>query len=386
MTITLVQTLAGAPSAEAAGLQPRRRATGSPDSFVRGLNYLSMYHEYSADYTTDAVLRRDFFRFQQDRIGIISLSLYWYRLEGNNRGDYSGEYPTWPQGIGGPYGNRFLDNVIHVISVANEYNIGVLVTFHTLWGVDDSPWCTPDYVVDPVTGLNDGLAIVRSEDMKQAFLDMANHTVAYLSQTPGIWAWAILNEPWYWPHNLDAPYNNIDQKESFIDLIQRLSALVKKLDGRPVTIRFGQDHEWLGSDGVWRIKNLFTDDWGMDDRLFSALDFVSINEYIPDQPELLQQWKNIVTESIVGCSQRGKQVWITELGYESDDDAAMAGNFAAMMTFYKTLPVAGWFAWFWRGDTVPTGYNENPGQIGKGMNLCGSADGTPRPAYYEMLR
>jgi len=62
----------------------------------KGVNYLSLYHMYSSDYTTDDILRRDFSRFQQDGINVISLSLSWYRLEGNTRGDYDGEYAPYP--------------------------------------------------------------------------------------------------------------------------------------------------------------------------------------------------------------------------------------------------------------------------------------------------
>lgn len=346
-----------------------------PSIWAKGVNYLSLYHTYSAEVTTDAILRRDFSRFQQDGISVISLSLYWYRLEGNVRGDYDGTYPD-----GQYYGKRFLDNVKRVASIASQYNIGVLVTFHTLWG-DDSPWCTPDYVVDPVYGQNTGLAIVRSDSMKQAFIDMVDHTVTYLAGAPGIWAWAILNEPWYWPHQLDAPYDNINQKENFIDLIQKLSNIVKSKDGRPVTIRFVSSHTWFGSDGTPHVKNIFVDDWGWDQRIFDALDFVGFNAYIEIDSRIQADWKNVVQENIVGSTGRGKKVWITECGFDSDDDTAQATYYRQSVDFFKTLPVEGWLAWDWRSDSM----NPNPGQIGMGMNLCDSADGVPRPAYYEMI-
>ena len=351
----------------------------------KGVNYLSLYHMYSSNHTTDDILRRDFSRFQQDGINVISLSLYWYRLEGNTRGDYDGEYKPCPEEIGGPYGKRFLDDVKRVINIAYESNIKVLVSFHTLWGTNDSPWCTPDYVIDPVTGSNTGLAMVRSEDMKQAFIDMVNHTVSYLVGTKGIWAWAVLNEPWYWPHELPPPYENISQKGNFIDLIQRLSNIVKTLDGRPVTVRFCNTHTWIGVEGVSRIKNIFVDDWGWDQRIFDALDFISFNAGIPERLELHDTWRNMTKDNIVGSFNRSKTVWITEFGFDSDDDIAQASYCRKMVEFYKTLPIDGWVAWFWRSDAAPSVWDENPGEMGKGMNLCASAEGEPRPAYYEML-
>jgi hypothetical protein len=337
----------------------------------RGVNYLSLYHLYSTKYTTNEILRSDFSRFKQDGINVISLSLYWYRLEGNVRGSYDGSDAKM-----GPYGDRFLDDVKRVIGVAHEYGIEVLVTFHTLWGTDSS-WCTPDYVIDPVSGKNIGLAIVRSEEMKGAFVDMVNHTVRYLAGTPGIWAWALLNEPWYWPHELDPPFDGINQNEGFIDLIQRLSTVVKESDGRPTTIRFASS-----SNGT----NIFVDDWGWDQRIFDALDFISFNAYMTIHPELVNAWMNITSTNVIGCVNRGKRVWVTEFGYKSDDDTLQSSHIRQTVEFYTTLPIDGWIAWYWRSDAAPAGWQENPGQIGKGMDLCASADGTPRPAYYDIIR
>ena len=73
--------------------------------------------------------------------------------------------------------------------------------------------------------------------MEQAYIDMVNHTISCLAGTPGICAWAVLNEPWYY-HDLDVPIGNLTQKEMFIDLIQKLSQTVKNIDERPVTVRF----------------------------------------------------------------------------------------------------------------------------------------------------
>lgn len=350
-----------------------------PSFAGRGVNYLSLYNTYSSKYTSDEILRRDFSRFKQNGINVICLNLYWYRLEGNVRGYYDGVLPD-----GSPYGDRFLDNVKRVINVSRDYDIKVLVTIQTLWGENDSTWCTPKYVVDPTTGNNTGLAIVRSDSMRQAFVDMFNHTVQYLAGTPGIWAWALLNEPWYWPHTLPSPYDNVDQKENFIDLIQKLSEIVKTFDGRPVTIRFCNTHTWVDGNGVSRIKNIFVDDWNWDQRIFDALDFVSFNSYGPEQIELQSVWQNITKENVLESRQRNKKVWITEFGFNSDDDSVQTGYFRETVEFLKSLPIEGCIAWFWRSDRAPSGWAENPGEIGKGFNLCASAEGTPRAAYLQI--
>ncbi|MEM5871754.1 MAG: hypothetical protein QW051_02690 [Candidatus Aenigmatarchaeota archaeon] len=88
---------------------------------ITGVNYLSLYYLYSVN---DDVLRRDFSRFKKDGIKVISISLPWYRLEGNTRGSYDGIYPD-----GSYYGKRFLDNVKRVINIAKEYDLKVLLPF-----------------------------------------------------------------------------------------------------------------------------------------------------------------------------------------------------------------------------------------------------------------
>jgi len=342
-----------------------------------GLNYDSLYHAYS---TSDAILNRDFSQFKHDGISVISLSMYWYRLEGNIQGDYGGN------GSGAqPYGDAFLANIKHVITVANQYGLKVLLTFHTLWGTD-SNWCTPTYVVDPISGTNDGLAIVRNDTMRQAFIDMFNHTVNYLAGTPGIWAWAVLNEPWYWGRTANEhdfiTSNGQTQKENFITLIQQLSTIVKTNDGRPTTVRFC-DTSTYTSNGVNYIKNIFQQDWGMDPRIFSSLSFISFNPYLPTDPSLVNSWENMNTVNVQGTVNQGDKVWITEFGINSDSDSVQSAGIVTSVAFFKTLPVEGWIAWCWEGDCPLSG--GNPDNYGQAFNLCASANGQPRPAYYNIL-
>ncbi len=351
-----------------------------------GVNYLSLYHMYSDKYTPDDVLRRDFSRFQRDGVSVICLSLFWYRLEGNTQGDYDGEYLPYPQEVGGFFGERFLDNVKRVIEVAQEYDVKVLLAFNTLWG-DDSSWCTPDYVIDPVTGKNIGLAIVRNEDMKQAFIDMFNHTVAYLAGTPGIWAWAILNEPWYWGRTANehdfVTANGKTQKENFIELIESLSSIVKQYDGRQVTVKFCDTSEWVGkTDGLMHIKNIFVDDWAWEQRIFNALDFICFNAYLPIYDELQSTWRDMTTININTCHSLGKNVWISEFGAATNDSSVQATIFEQSVNFYKTLPINGYSPWYWEGD------NKNPATFGFGgigFNLCADATtGAARLAYNKL--
>lgn len=342
----------------------------------RGLNYLSLSHDYSILHTSNETLIRDFSRFHQDGIDVISLSLYWYRLEGNTQGSYDGLHPD-----GSPYGERFLNDVKRVITVANQNAIKVLVTFHTLWGVQDSVWCTPKYVRDPISNVSDGLAVVRSADMREAFVNMFNHTVQYLAETSGIWAYALLNEPWYWGRTSNehdfVTDNGKTQKENFISLIEKLSSIVKKYDNHPTTVRFISSKYWNGS-----VFNLFERDWAWDATLLNSLDFIGFNVYPGGHGDFaalkILDTLRMNVEQAVG---KNKKVWITEFGYPSDDDSEQQAAYKSYLNSFKDLSLDGLIAWYWRGDSP----KQNPGLPGKGNNLCSDSLGTPRPAYNEFL-
>lgn len=359
-----------------------------------GVNYLSRYHMYSSNYTTNDILHRDFSLFEQDGINVISLSLYWYRLEGNIRGSYDGEYLPYPEEIGGLYGDQFLDEVKRVCRIANEYGLKVLLAIHTLWSETDSTWCTPDYVLDPVTGENMGLAIVRSEDMKQAFLDMFTHVVQYMADDTPFYGWAILNEPWYWPLELDPPFDHIDQRENFIDLMLKQRHVVETFDPkRKTTIKFCSSHIWIGTDSKWHVKNVFEENWNCDERILQAIDFagfdVAFKESGGDQEapidaiELVNQWESINEKNFLWFAQHDKEVWITETGCRSDDDEFQRARVKWLIDYFRTLPVKAVLGWCWQSDE--TDPSAEYGYPGRRFNLCKDVDGNPRPAYYELV-
>jgi len=352
LLITLVALFTMITPASAAASEADSQSTSSVDKNLpeKGINYLSQWHWYNPTYTTDEILQRDFSRFKNDGIKYIRIPLYWYRLEGNTKGDFTSS--IW-------YGNAFLDNIKRVINTANKYGIETMVDIHTLWG-SDSLWCTPDYVIDPVTGSNDGLAVVRSQEMQNAFIDMFSHTVEYLKGTPGIWCWA-LNEPWYSPDTLPAPFDKIDQKENFITLFQRMEKIVKSSDGKPFTVCFPSVH----SESQY-VTDIFADNWNWDERIFEILDFVTFTTYLPDNPSLLKDWQTIMGKNILGCNQKGTKVWIAEFGSKDADGNQGVEAYKIMLDYLLTLPVEGILPWMWRSDTSIN----NPETPGTGYNIC----------------
>lgn len=371
---------------------PTQGKISYPSLLGPGLNYLSLYHEYSSNLTTDSILHRDFSRFQQDGMHSIVLGLYWYRLEGNIRGTYDGEYLPYPQEIGGPFGNRFLDDIKRVCRIANEHGLKVLLAIHTLWGENESEWCTPDYVIDPVTGKNIGLAIVRSADMKQAFLDMFTHVVQYMADDTPFYGWIILNEPWYWPLSLAPPFDHIEQKENFIDLMTKQHEIVRTFDPkRKITIKFCSIHIWNGTDAKLHVKNIFEECWQWDERILEIVDFAGFNIYFRvsgqeapmNDTELVDRWKSINEINVLWFTQHGKEVWITETGCQSDDDEFQRTRVEWLLDYFKTLPVKATLGWYWESDE--TDPNAKFGYPGRSMNLCKDTYGSPRPAYYELI-
>jgi hypothetical protein len=195
---------------------------------------------------------------------------------------------------------------------------------------------------------------------------MVNHTTTYLCNS-NIFAWSLLNEPW-----------GIQYTQSFIDLIQRESALVKSITNKPVTIRFVSSSTYTTQvDGNNYMYNHFVRVWNWDQRVFDALDFIGLNCYIK-YPELYETWVNITAENVNGIAMRGKQVLITEFGYKSDDDNTQVNYFKKSIDAFNTMNLAGCIAWSWEQFD---GTN-----LGKGYNLLGDDQGNPRPAYQELLK
>jgi len=333
-------------------------------SLYGGLNYDSLYHKYTI---SDAILQRDFALFRKNKIANITLSLYWYRIE---------PAPSI-------YDDVYLDNILRICSIASQYNLNVMISIHTLWGTD-SLWCTPPWIVDPVTNTNQGLAVVRSVSANQSYVNAFKHVVDYLTGAGilNLWAWSILNEPWYWgrtssEHDFITENGNT-QKENFIQLMQTLSAYVKSKDSRPVTVRFVNAHPITATTA----KNIFVDDWGWDNRLFSSCDFIGFNTYIPDPADpIYSVIDNITKINFAGCKNLGKNTWVTEFGVNNSDDEIQRQVYKSNMDYFYTVETNGVTAWTWMSEVAPVGWDQNPG-FG-GMNLA-NMDGTARPAFYEM--
>ena len=307
-----------------------------------GMNYLSKYHLYQ---TPANILDSDFHRFRDGGLNLVSLSLYWYRLEGPGRGEYHPE---------------FLRNVSACIARAREAGLQVLITMHTLWGAD-SQWCTPEYAVDPVTNQRRGLAVIHDPAVRKSFLAMYEWMVSALAGTPGIWGYALLNEPWYYP--LTAA-----DREAFIGLIEAQKAIHRRITGHsPTTIRFINQH-------AKSKVNMFARDWNYDQRVLDCLDWVGLNCYPPAYG--WNQAAAFLAANVQDLSSRGKRVFITEFGDKSKDDATQAEAYRQLLATFRQIDgLRGWMPWDWLAEDW----------YGDLCNLWSPAQERPRPAYDVFL-
>ena len=328
---------------EAATLHPQRRATSSaPGSGHIGVNYMSLYNSYDTPATT---LQTDFAKFKNDGINTIAVTLYWYRIESSR----------------GVYNQQFINNVIRVSNVAANYGIEVMIDFHTLVGDGDS-WSNPQYV---------GVAmnLMTNPDIANAYVAMVSWTVGQLKTVPNIWAYAVLNEPWYWPLT-DSSKNN------WINLTVNLSKAVKTIDNKPVTVRF--------------VAPLFERDWAWDTRLIGALDFISLNAYISPDAQNAIYWRTFdayqsaINDITDKAAAMGKQVQITEFGCSNPDDAQQADTYRAYTDIFKvTSNLIGWLSWGW-----DRGYDQNNQTwtaIGS-YSILVQATGVARSAYLVLAQ
>jgi hypothetical protein len=335
LAVVLLFLIAGSiiTSVQAEGLKPQRR-----EQKLKGVNYISIYHLYN---TPDTQLRQEFARFQKDGITTIAILVFW----------------LYAESAPGVYNQPFISNVIRICRIAASYGINVMIDFHTLIG-DDMKWSTPEYV-----GV--GMNLITNATIASAYVKMVKWAVGQLKVLPNIWAYSVVNEPWYWP---------LDEwrKTNWINLIVDLSNTVKAIDNRPVTVRF--------------VAPFFERDFGWDSRLLSALDFVSVNAYVwPDAPydiywRTFDQYRNNLASLGAKAGQLGKKMMVTEYGVDTRNDTEQVDWYQRYMEAFRSTPnLMGYLNWGW--DSGYDSSNPTFATIGDGWSMVNRVTGMPRPAY-----
>ena len=305
-----------------------------------GINYLTLYQKYDTPYSR---LQHDFALFAKNGINTIAISLYWYRIELSE----------------GAYDSQFISNVTRVVKIAETFGLSVMIDFHTLIGNSDA-WSNPPYV-------GSGMNLITKPTVAADYVAMVSWAVTQLRGLPNIWAYSVLNEPWYWPLT---PLS----KSNWINLIVQLTRTVKAIDPKPVTVRF--------------IGDIFERDWTWNATLIRSLDFLSINAYLSvnsSGPNYWNTWSNLragLGDIVQHASSLRTKVQITELGFPTPNDALQEAVYNQYSDVFKTLPnLSGWLSWGWDSSYDPN--HPSWSAIGE-YSIDARSTGIPRPAFYVL--
>lgn len=297
-----------------------------------GLNYASTYWHFDPAITTDEVLSRDFTLFQSGKITLICLNVHWSYLE-----------PTM-----GNYRSSYLDDVIRVCNIADQYGISVIVDFHTLMHSDS-------YTVPSWVSPRSFNTVMQDPTVKEAWLNMLSFSAEYLTGVSNIHSWHMMNEPYIGEWAVQC---NVDE---FFQLWTEMKSAIRQYSPLPVSIRFGADS----------VMGCFNNDH----RIYDLLDYITVNWYESYTP--VSDFKSLVNNIKV----YGKDVMIGEYGYSANKDQKQYDKLVTYVALFKELGIKWTLAWMWRSDSSVI---NNPGTLGTGFVLCKNSYGEPRKAFFAI--
>jgi hypothetical protein len=305
-----------------------------------GVSYFTRHHFYD---TPTETLETDFAKFRNDGIRTIAIVMFWYNLELSK----------------GVYNQQFINNVIRVCNLADMYGLEVMIDFHTLVNEADS-WTNPAYV-----GV--AMRLITDPEIANAYVAMLDWALRQLKDIKNIWAFSVLNEPWFWP---------LEEwrKTNWINLITELTNTTRQITSKPVTIRF--------------VSALFERDWNWDPKLLAALDFVSLNARVSPSKTNDVYWNNFDEYRIglLQISQKaaalGKQVEITEFGYATYNNTLQADMYRNYTDIFDSTPnLIGWLSWCWDRS-----YDPNLALNFVDDSVFDPITETTRPAYLYLIK
>ena len=297
-----------------------------------GLNYASAYWHLDPALTTDEILHRDFRLFQDSKISLICLNVHWSYLE-----------PSM-----GNYRVSYLDDVIRVCNIANQYGISVVIDFHTLMG--NNSYTIPTWVSSRAFN-----TVMHNSTVRQAWLNMLSFSAGYLNSVPNIHSWHMMNEPYIGSWAVQCSVDD------FIQLWSDMKTAIRQHSILPVTVR-------LAANSVLR-------DFENDPRMYELFDYITLTWYETYYP--IRDFENLVN-MIKGY---GKDVTVAEWGYKTNKDPQQYSKFVTYLNLFKGLEIKWTLAWIWRSDSASV---DVPETIGKGWNICKNANGDPRQSFYAI--
>lgn len=325
-----------------------------------GLTYLSDNWLYSED---DALIERDFTRFENDGITLICVLIRWSEFELTE-----GVYST----------TRFA-NLLNVISKAHDHNIDVLVNIHTVYTGGNVPQFILGadgngnlknmfqyyYKYDPV-GLDWDEQIDNSayySDNRDIFEDFILHLIDQVDAYDNVIGVQFMNETvnLYWTNV--AWYAGITAWNAFInDMCTR----IRVVSSMPLSIRLACNASYSGYNTT----------------TLGYLDFASFNWY--------SNWHSLANLQVAidDAKSEGLQIVLSEFGTDSHYDPDQEDDIDDYLTEFTNRGIEATTAWWWCSLAGPSSWGFNLfwdsayGGIGDDSAY---GDDVPRPAYDKVV-
>ena len=298
-----------------------------------GINYAMSYWHYDLQKFGEASTVRDFSFFASQGVNTVILCPRWITLEPKE----------------GVYNTQLIANLRRICQLAAKDGLEVVIDFHVMsfkGNLHDPTWL-------PNRDLTN---IITNDRYRADFLATSKYLASQLTDEPNVHSFSMLDEP-----QLGSTQLNVN-KEQFISFIQDLRAAYRSVTSKPLSIRFDMS-----------LVNQF----GLDDRLFAACDYMDLNFY--------NKWfsETNMDQAVSKAKSLGKQVWVTEFGYTGSDDVKQAQDYEDYVDYFRTLGVDAIVPWVWKADSDIT---RNPEAVGDGYNLAKDAAGNPRPAWFNFIK
>jgi hypothetical protein len=275
---------------------------GRVPTFRSGVNYLSSSNRF---YQDDSVTDADFAYFKANGIMDLSIRIFWKSVAED------------PNVIG---------NYKRLLAVADTYGLKVQIDFWTQFS--DLDWSKPTFI-------NSIYDIIRDPAVKQQWFSFIRSVMIELKPFRCIQGWTMMNEPY--------SGNSADTTLFYQCWIEQ-RAVMKKIDKRPISIRFALgDSPWSGDFS----KN----------QVFRVCDYIAITEYLDPSDRSYTRWTStwsMFDKCVSDCKKAGKPLVVTEFGSDTGNDEAKRVWYEQSLSYFRSKGIQKAYAWAWQTTNPET--------------------------------
>jgi hypothetical protein len=307
-----------------------------------GINYLATHYWYDESYLSDTELDRDLSIFSDNGMQFIIICAMWAALE-----------PAQ-----GSYNYTRFDNLKHVCNEAANYNLRVIIDFHTLMNTVGESWTMPSWLSPRRFN-----TVFTNTSIRQAWLDFLGNFTNYVKDVENIDSYLMMNEPYRQSWGCDV---SIDD---FVNLWSEMKTTITSQSPKPVSIKFSE----------YGLRSPLH--FNYDSRIYNLCDYIAVN-YFEDQYSNSTYLQATISE----IKAHGKDVMISEFGLETNDSVEQCNYYSSNLDLFRSSGVDFVAPWFWRAD-----YEKGPPERDSDVDwtlpatatfdLAQNTSGYPRPAF-----